>query len=89
MRGTKWKTFVRKFNRFGINKNKKDSNKFQYDPESYALNFDGGFDCEEDDQVLGFLSRFSTPIITTKNSRELDQEGDGVKRKENVYAPLL
>ncbi|KAK7839576.1 hypothetical protein CFP56_017866 [Quercus suber] len=47
---------------FGINKNKKDRKKFQYDPESYDLNFDGGFDCEEDDLVLGFSSRFAAPI---------------------------
>ena len=60
--GPKWKTFVRKFSGFGINKNKKDRNKFQYDPQSYALNFDGGFACEEDDLVLGFSSRFAAPI---------------------------
>ncbi|KAK7838951.1 hypothetical protein CFP56_018909 [Quercus suber] len=45
-----------------INKNKKDRNKFQYDLESYALNFDDGFDFREDDLVLGFLSRFAAPI---------------------------
>ena len=58
----KWKTFVRKFSGFGINNKKKDRNKFLYDPESYALNFDGGFACEEDDLVLGFWSRFAAPI---------------------------
>ncbi|XP_023886559.2 uncharacterized protein LOC111998700 [Quercus suber] len=45
-----------------LNKSKKDRNKFQSDPESYALNFDGGFDCEEDDLVLGFSLRFAAPI---------------------------
>ena len=58
----KWKTFASKFSEFVINKNKKDRNKFQYDLESYALNFDGGFDCEEDDLVLGFSMTFSAPI---------------------------
>ena len=65
----KWKTFVRKFNKFGINKNKKGRNKFQYDPESYALKFDGGFDCEEDDLVLCYLSRFAAPIHNHEEQR--------------------
>ena len=60
---------MRKFNRFGINKNKKDRNKFQYDPESYALKFDGGFDCEEDDLVLCYLSRFAAPIHNHEEQR--------------------
>nr|POF24102.1 protein dj-1 like b [Quercus suber] len=72
--GPKWKTFVRKFSGFGINKNKKDRNMFQYDPKSYALNFDGGFDCEEDDLVLGFSSRFVAPI---HNHEEQPRTGSG------------
>ncbi|XP_075651904.1 uncharacterized protein LOC142622337 [Castanea sativa] len=69
--GPKWKTFVRKFSGFGINKNKKDRNKFQYDPESYALNFDGGFDSEEDDLLLGFSSRFAAPIHNHGEQRRI------------------
>lgn len=69
--GPKWKTFVRKFSGFGINKNKKDRNKFQYDPQSYALNFDGGFDSEEDDLVLGFLPRSAAPIHNHEEQRRI------------------
>lgn len=57
--GPKWKTFIRKFRAYG-NK-RKQKNGFQYDPQSYALNFDSGFDREDDDLVLGFSSRFSAP----------------------------
>ncbi|KAF8389172.1 hypothetical protein HHK36_025865 [Tetracentron sinense] len=45
--GPKWKTFIRKFS--GYSNNKKRKVQFQYDPQSYALNFDGGVDWEVDD----------------------------------------
>ena len=60
--GPKWKTFLRKFSRFGINKNRKEKNRYQYDPESYALNFDRGLDSEDDALVLDFTSKFAAPI---------------------------
>ncbi|CAK7338523.1 unnamed protein product [Dovyalis caffra] len=53
--GPKWKTFIRKIGAF-IKKKKQRNNQFQYDAESYALNFDR----EEDDNLIpGFSSRFA------------------------------
>ncbi|KAA0050037.1 hypothetical protein IC582_003832 [Cucumis melo] len=62
--GPKWKNFIRKMG--GYLKGKKQRNRFQYDPESYALNFDGGFDGEEDDHhpPIGFSSRFAVPLAS-------------------------
>lgn len=54
--GPKWKTFIRKMG--GYLKGKKQRNRFQYDPESYALNFDG----EDDGPPLGFSARFAVPM---------------------------
>lgn len=56
--GPKWKNLVRRIG--GYLKGKKQRNKFQYDPESYALNFD-----EEDDDdcpPTGFSARFAVPL---------------------------
>jgi|UniRef100_A0A2N9FWW3 hypothetical protein len=58
--GPKWKTFIRKISGFGINK--KQKKRFQYDSQSYALNFDTGFDREEDGLVLDFTSRYAAPF---------------------------
>ena len=60
--GLKWNTFMKKFSRFGFNKNKKEKNRFQYDPRSYALNFDDRFDNDEDASVISFTSRFAAPM---------------------------
>ncbi|KAG7023468.1 hypothetical protein SDJN02_14493, partial [Cucurbita argyrosperma subsp. argyrosperma] len=47
--GPRWKNFIRKMG--GLFRRKKQrKNRFQYDPESYALNFDDGFDGEDDDR---------------------------------------
>lgn len=46
--GPKWKNFIRMIGRYFSFKRNKHSN-FQYDPQSYALNFDSGFDREGDD----------------------------------------
>ncbi|KAJ0030614.1 hypothetical protein Pint_14702 [Pistacia integerrima] len=43
--GPKWKTFIRKVG--GYVKRNKYKNTFQYDPQSYALNFDSGVDMED------------------------------------------
>ncbi|KAJ9141087.1 hypothetical protein P3X46_031664 [Hevea brasiliensis] len=63
--GPKWKTFIRKVSGYIKNmkkqKNNNNNSQFQYDPESYALNFDGGVDREEDDLLLpGFSSRLAS-----------------------------
>ncbi|XP_074376773.1 uncharacterized protein LOC141718288 [Apium graveolens] len=58
--GPKWKTFIRRFNRSN-NKSSlgsSKSSKFQYDPLSYALNFDEGPGTNGDsDQVDDYLFR--------------------------------
>ncbi|KAH7511475.1 hypothetical protein FEM48_ZijujUnG0008800 [Ziziphus jujuba var. spinosa] len=52
--GPKWKNFIRSIN-------KKKKMQFQYDPESYALNFDDGVhvQTEPDSAYLKFSSRYS------------------------------
>ncbi|XP_058067498.1 uncharacterized protein LOC131216908 [Magnolia sinica] len=61
--GPKWKTFIRRFNCHSNhnNNNKNRKPNFQYDPQSYALNFDGGADQEEDEPCRGFSARFVSP----------------------------
>ncbi|KAL8118303.1 uncharacterized protein LOC141659924 [Apium graveolens] len=73
--GPKWKTFIRRFNR------SKSSNKYQYDPLSYALNFDEGptrnGDPVEVDEYLtrNFSSRYATVPGLGKGSVDLGKEG--------------
>ncbi|KAJ6415475.1 hypothetical protein OIU84_004299 [Salix udensis] len=50
--GPKWKTFLRRFNKKPGGGNP-PYGKFQYDPSSYALNFDEGAKLYEDDDLLG------------------------------------
>ncbi|XP_021887760.1 uncharacterized protein LOC110807048 [Carica papaya] len=40
--GPKWKNFIRRFSHHGIQSKKIRKMQFQYDPQSYALNFDDG-----------------------------------------------
>ncbi|GER41349.1 NHL domain-containing protein [Striga asiatica] len=56
--GPKWKTFIRRFNRTGA---RPKSGKFNYDPMSYALNFDEGHNGQfEDDRIFrDFSSRYA------------------------------
>ena len=58
--GPKWKNFIRKCGGYFNNNKNKKKNRFQYDAESYALNFDGGgdFDSEENGLLPSFSSRF-------------------------------
>lgn len=44
--GPKWKTFIRRFSH-RHNTSKKRKTQLQYDPLSYALNFDAGADDED------------------------------------------
>ncbi|KAK7832054.1 uncharacterized protein LOC136068684 [Quercus suber] len=68
----KWNTFMKKFSRFGFNKNKKEKNRFQYDPRSYALNFDDRFDNDEDALVISFTSRFAAPMRDHEEQRRTE-----------------
>lgn len=58
--GPKWKTFIRRFNK---TPSRPKSGKFQYDPMSYALNFDDGAgqngQFEEDTVFRNFSSRYA------------------------------
>lgn len=72
--GPKWKTFIRRFNR-------SKSSKYQYDPLSYALNFDEGpiqnGDPVEVDEYLtrNFSSRYATVPGMGRGSVDLGKEG--------------
>ncbi|XP_059624725.1 uncharacterized protein LOC132267603 [Cornus florida] len=73
--GPRWKTFIRRFNK---NRNSGRSNsKFQYDPLSYALNFDegpgqnGNSDC--DYPVCDFSTRLAS--ITTSSVNPVKEDG--------------
>lgn len=52
--GPKWKTFIRRFNRSKSGGGGGRHGKFQYDPLSYALNFDEGPVAEEEEESGGF-----------------------------------
>ncbi|KAJ6915230.1 hypothetical protein NC651_017272 [Populus alba x Populus x berolinensis] len=57
--GPKWKNFIRRFS----NNNKKRSRmQCQYDPQSYALNFDEGFGREVDSEYPDFSARYAAPV---------------------------
>ncbi|CAK9140479.1 unnamed protein product [Ilex paraguariensis] len=58
--GPKWKNLIRKIGK--DLKTKKPKTQFQYDPQSYALNFDQGFEEEEEGLVRGFPSKFAPPF---------------------------
>ncbi|KAK2646659.1 hypothetical protein Ddye_021854 [Dipteronia dyeriana] len=45
--GHKWKNFIRKIGRYCNIKRNNHKTQFQYDPESYALNFDRGLDRDD------------------------------------------
>ncbi|KAK7291994.1 hypothetical protein RIF29_07596 [Crotalaria pallida] len=59
--GPKWKTLIRKISS-GYGK-KKQKKRFQYDEQSYALNFNSGAQSEDEDYIRPtFSSRFSAPL---------------------------
>ncbi|MCL7035982.1 hypothetical protein MKW94_010503 [Papaver nudicaule] len=74
--GPKWKTFIRRFNKNG---NNSKSGKFQYDPLSYALNFDEGpgqsGQLDDDHAYRDFSSRYAAIPMSTKSSMDLGKDG--------------
>lgn len=71
--GPKWKTFIRRFNK---SRGFKSGGKYNYDPSSYALNFDdgpgqNGLIVEDDDRIFrDFSSRYASIPITVKSNVE-------------------
>ncbi|XP_058749407.1 uncharacterized protein LOC131622395 [Vicia villosa] len=56
--GPRWKTFLRKFNQH--RSSRRMANKYQYDPLSYALNFDEGQNEDSrDDGFRNFSTRYA------------------------------
>jgi len=76
--GPKWKTFIRRFNR---SKSGGRQSKYQYDPLSYALNFDEGpgknGNSEEDDEFRfrNFSARYATVPVSANSSMDLGKDG--------------
>lgn len=61
--GPKWKNFIRKFSK--KLPRKYSTTTTQYDPRSYALNFNDGVDDDEDDDgflLRNFSTRFAPPV---------------------------
>lgn len=58
--GPRWKTFIRRFNRSRSGVSRHAPGKYQYDPLSYALNFDEGHNGDFDDEGYDGLRNFST-----------------------------
>ena len=53
--GPTWKNFIRKIGGYCKGRSNCKKGRFQYDPQSYALNFDnGGFDTDQDRPLIDF-----------------------------------
>ncbi|KAF5802930.1 hypothetical protein HanRHA438_Chr06g0274381 [Helianthus annuus] len=65
--GPKWKNFIRRFSR-RRNRSNANTTPFQYDPKSYALNFNDAGNHDEDDDLLprSFSTRFAPPSRSTQ-----------------------
>ncbi|XP_022752221.1 uncharacterized protein LOC111300909 [Durio zibethinus] len=72
--GPKWKNFIRRFSIYGINK-KRRSMQFQYDPQSYELNFDEGIHRKVDAGFPDFSARFAAPAGIHKGELGHDKAG--------------
>ncbi|KAK6153037.1 hypothetical protein DH2020_012676 [Rehmannia glutinosa] len=84
--GPKWKTFIRRFNRTGA---RSKTGKFQYDPFSYALNFDEGPGQNgqfEDDRIFrDFSSRYAAIPVQNSQLKDVPSftcEADQIRKSE-------
>ncbi|XVF60350.1 hypothetical protein PTKIN_Ptkin08bG0037900 [Pterospermum kingtungense] len=73
--GPKWKTFIRRFNK---NRAGNRERKFQYDPLSYARNFDEGpgrnsFDEDSMNRIFSF--RYASLLVSSNPSMDFDKDG--------------
>ncbi|XP_017427584.2 uncharacterized protein LOC108335891 [Vigna angularis] len=71
--GPRWKTFIRKFNR---NRASKRMPKYQYDPMSYALNFDEGHngDYSDDAALRNFSTRYAAVNVKSVSPKARDTD---------------
>ncbi|XP_061338672.1 uncharacterized protein LOC133285456 [Gastrolobium bilobum] len=70
--GPKWKTFIRRFNR---NRATKRMANYQYDPFSYALNFDQGQNEDPyDDGFRNFSTRYAAANNNNNNVKSVTTE---------------
>ncbi|XP_043704064.1 uncharacterized protein LOC122654151 [Telopea speciosissima] len=84
--GPRWKTFIRRFNKNNNNNNNGNrggglgwkNGKYQYDPMSYALNFDEGHGqdslIDKDRIYRDFSSRYASIPISVKSSMDLGKD---------------
>ncbi|KAK7281865.1 hypothetical protein RIF29_10199 [Crotalaria pallida] len=85
--GPRWKTFIRRFNR-NRSGGFRNTGKYQYDPLSYALNFDegpgrnGDFEDGDYDGYRNFSTRYvaATTIKTSSFLAEKEEKGDQMTR---------
>ncbi|CAL0327683.1 unnamed protein product [Lupinus luteus] len=77
--GPRWKTFIRRFNR-NRSSGLRSNGKYQYDPLSYALNFDEGQgqngDLEDDgyDRFRNFSTRYASASTIKSGSTDADRD---------------
>lgn len=73
--GPRWKTFIRRFNQ---NRASKRTPKYQYDPLSYALNFDEGHngDFNDDAALRNFSTRYAAVNVKSLSPKDRDRDDD-------------
>ncbi|KAF5734743.1 hypothetical protein HS088_TW15G00235 [Tripterygium wilfordii] len=81
--GPKWKTFIRRFNR---NRSGNRHGKFQYDPMSYALNFDNQINDFEPEDDYASLRNFSTRYASVSGPDKNPLTAGSVDRDVEVLA---
>ncbi|MED6195027.1 hypothetical protein PIB30_034265 [Stylosanthes scabra] len=77
--GPKWKTFIRRLNYGGGGRGRthmKNNGGFQYDPMSYALNFDESAAKDDDGAVavISFSARYASLPNSAKTSMDLGKD---------------